>query len=230
MDDVQIDMLMFSVNPAYDYGKGEYAFGEVDERAEIYRRCEKEGVGITVMKPFSGGQLLDEKQSPFGKALTPYQCIRYRRDGRNIKRMVLGSLRAYIFRAVRRSLMMDNERSAFITLGGQEYELILTTLATKSIARRYGGLENLGDKLAGSEHFEEALDEIVWLITLLANQSIMIYNLWNEKKKPLLTEETVELLTSPYDLAEYKTAIMTAMYKGAKREIESEPSKNTTAG
>ena len=125
---------------------------------------------------------------------------------------------------------MDNERSAFITLGGQEYELILTTLATKSIARRYGGLENLGEKLAGTEHFEEALDEIVWLITLLANQSIMIYNLWNEKKKPLLTEEAVELLTSPYDLAEYKTAIMTAMYKGAKREVESEPTKNTTAG
>ena len=77
--------------------------------------------------------------------------------------------------------MINNDRSAFITLGGQEYELMLTTLATKSIARRYGGLENLGEKLAGTEHFEEALDEIVWLITLLANQSILIYNLWNEK-------------------------------------------------
>ena len=126
--------------------------------------------------------------------------------------------------------MINSDRSAFITLGGQEYELMLTTLATKSIARRYGGLENLGEKLAGSEHFEDALDEIVWLITLLANQSILIYNLWNETKKPLLTEEAVELLTSPYDLAEYMTAIMTAMYKGAKREVESEPSKNTTAG
>ena len=125
---------------------------------------------------------------------------------------------------------INSDRSAFITLGGQEYELILTTHATKSIARRYGGLENLGEKLAGSEHFEDALDEIVWLITLLANQSILIYNLWNETKKPLLTEEAVELLTSPYDLAAYKTAIMTAMYKGAKREVESEPSKNTTAG
>ena len=80
MDDVPVDMLMFSVNPAYDYGKGEYAFGEADERAEIYRRCEAEGIGISVMKPFSGGQLLDEKQSPFGKALTPYQCIRYALD------------------------------------------------------------------------------------------------------------------------------------------------------
>ena len=126
--------------------------------------------------------------------------------------------------------MINSDRTAYITLGGQEYELMLTTLATKSIARRYGGLENLGEKLAGSEHFEDALDEIVWLITLLANQSILIYNLWNETKKPLLTEEAVELLTSPYDLAAYKTAIMTAMYKGAKREVESEPSKNTTAG
>ena len=77
MDDAEIDMLMFSVNPAYDYGQGEYANGTVDERAAVYRRCESEGVGISVMKPFSGGQLLDEKQYPFGQALTPYQCIRY---------------------------------------------------------------------------------------------------------------------------------------------------------
>ena len=52
------------------------------------------------------------------------------------------------------------ERSAEITLGGQQYELVLTTLATKLIARRYGGLENLGEKLSNTEHFEDALDEI----------------------------------------------------------------------
>lgn len=39
---------------------------------------------------------------------------------------------------------MDNERSSFINIGGEEYELILTTRATKEIAARYGGLENLG--------------------------------------------------------------------------------------
>ena len=77
MDDVEIDMLMFSVNPGYDYGQGDYAHGGVDERSEVYKRCEKEGIGISVMKPFSGGQLLDSKRSPFGQALTPYQCIRY---------------------------------------------------------------------------------------------------------------------------------------------------------
>ena len=77
LDEVPVDMLMFSVNPAYDYGKGEYAHGEVDERAQIYRRCERDGIGISVMKPFSGGQLLSDATSPFGRALTVYQCLKY---------------------------------------------------------------------------------------------------------------------------------------------------------
>lgn len=118
---------------------------------------------------------------------------------------------------------MANERSALIKIGEKEYEMLLTTKATKEIAKRYGGLSNLGEKLMKSENFEMALDEIVWLITLLANQSVLIYNLQNpDKKQELLTEETVELLTSPLELGEYKNAIMDAMYKGTKRHVESE--------
>lgn len=115
-----------------------------------------------------------------------------------------------------------NDRSATITIGGQEFELLLTTKATKEIAARYGGLENLGEKLMKSENFEMALDEIVWLITLLANQPILIHNLRDPDKRALLTTEVVELLTSPFDLAAYKSAIMEAMSKGTKRNIESE--------
>ena len=118
---------------------------------------------------------------------------------------------------------MDNERSAKIGIGGEEYELILTTRATKEIARRYGGLENLGEKLLKAENFELALDEIIWLITLLANQSILIHNLKHrDKPKELITEEEVELLTSPLELAAYKTAITEAMFKGTARDITSE--------
>lgn len=118
---------------------------------------------------------------------------------------------------------MDDERSSVIAIGGIEYKLILTTRATKEIAKRYGGLENLGEKLMKSENFEMALDEIVWLITLLANQSLMIHNLQNkDNKKELLKEEDVELLTSPLELATYKEAIVEAMFKGTKRYVESE--------
>ena len=127
---------------------------------------------------------------------------------------------------------MDTERTANITIGGEEYSLVLTTRATKQIAGRYGGLENLGDKLMKSENFELAIGEIVWLITLLANQSILIHNLRNrDNKRELLTEEDVELLTSPVDLASYKDAITEALYKGTKRNIVSEDDpKNAAVG
>nr|DAL08673.1 MAG TPA_asm: tail assembly chaperone protein [Caudoviricetes sp.]DAW18789.1 MAG TPA: tail assembly chaperone protein [Caudoviricetes sp.] len=128
--------------------------------------------------------------------------------------------------------MMDNERTATITIGDEEYTLLLTTKATREIAGRYGGLENLGEKLMKSENFEMAIGEIVWLITLLANQSILVYNLKNkEQPKELLTEDVVELLTTPLDLAGYKTAITEALYKGTKRNVESEKdSKNAQVG
>ena len=80
LDDADVDMLMFSINPAYDYHEGAYAIGSVDECSGIYRRCEAENIGITVMKPFSGGQLLNAHSSPFGVALTPYQCMKYALD------------------------------------------------------------------------------------------------------------------------------------------------------
>ncbi len=129
-------------------------------------------------------------------------------------------------------MMEQNDRAAAIQIGDENYELLLTTKATKEIAKRYGGLENLGKKLMKSENFEMALDEIIWLIALMANQSILIYNLRHkEEPKALLTTEEVELLTSPLDLAAYKDAIMAAMFRGTKRHIESEAEpKNAPVG
>ena len=124
---------------------------------------------------------------------------------------------------------MTDDRKATITIGGQDYDLILTTKATKEIAGRYGGLENLGEKMMNSENFEMAISEIIWLITLLANQAILIYNVKHkDEPKPLLTEDEVELLTVPYELAEYRTAITEALQRGTQRNVQSEdtPSKN----
>ena len=47
------------------------------ERQELYETCQRLGVGITVMKAFGGGDLLDAKLSPAGRALTVNQCIHY---------------------------------------------------------------------------------------------------------------------------------------------------------
>ena len=124
---------------------------------------------------------------------------------------------------------MTDDRKATITIGGQDYDLILTTKATKEIAGRYGGLENLGEKMMNSGNFEMAISEIIWLITLLANQAILIHNVKHKDKlKSLLTEDEVELLTVPYELAEYRTAITEALQRGTQRNVQSEdaPSKN----
>lgn len=84
-----IEMIMFSVNPAFDMipsGDHEKQFnddyeenlGGIDAaRAEVYKLCEENDVGITVMKGYAGGRLFDEKRSPFGAALTPVQCLHY---------------------------------------------------------------------------------------------------------------------------------------------------------
>ena len=87
----KVEMILFSINPAFDllpasenmddYFEEHTYEGELSgidpERAELYRICEREGVGITVMKGFAGGRLFDAKTSPFGVALTPVQCIHY---------------------------------------------------------------------------------------------------------------------------------------------------------
>ena len=117
---------------------------------------------------------------------------------------------------------MADERSATIKIGDKEYELLLTTKATKEIAKKYGGLEKLGDKLLSNKDYETAIGEIVWLIVTLANQPILIHNFKNPNdKKDLLTEEEVEILTTPEDLANFKGAITSALYNGVKRNIES---------
>ncbi len=85
-----VEMILFSVNPAFDmlpaseniddYFKDEYevtADGITPEREELYRICEQQGVGITVMKGYAGGRLFNAETSPFGVALTPVQCLHY---------------------------------------------------------------------------------------------------------------------------------------------------------
>lgn len=122
---------------------------------------------------------------------------------------------------------MANERSAIIKIGDKNYELLLTTKATKEIAKKYGGLEKLGNKLLTNKEYEDAINEIVWLIVVLANQPILIHNYKNPNdKKDLLTEDEVELLTTPQDLASFKDAITEALYKGVQRNVVSEEVKN----
>jgi len=64
-----------------------------------------------------------------------------------------------------------------------------------------------------------ALGEIIWLITLLANQPILIHNLKHkDDKQELLTEEEVELLTSPMDFGGIQGRHYGRTFKGDQTE------------
>lgn len=89
IDSGVVEMLMFSVNPAYDMQPAGYnieslasgAGAEFDGfdpgRLAFYRSAERNDIGLTVMKTFAGGRLLDGERSAFGVGLTPAQCIHY---------------------------------------------------------------------------------------------------------------------------------------------------------
>ena len=76
-----MDLGMLSLNPMYDFtDESQYGKGSADDRSKLYKEFEAAGVGISVMKAFAGGQLLDAQESPFKRALTSYQCIQYALD------------------------------------------------------------------------------------------------------------------------------------------------------
>lgn len=96
-----IEVLMFSVNPAFDLlpgdaniwktpiGEGQQNIDSI--RALLYNTCAQMGVGITVMKAFNGGRLLDEKKSPIHVAMTESQCIQYGLDRPAVASILAGA-------------------------------------------------------------------------------------------------------------------------------------------
>ena len=117
---------------------------------------------------------------------------------------------------------MANGRTSTIKIGKKEYELLLTTRATREIGEKFGGLDKVGTKLAEAKDASESLSLVVWLVVLLANQSILRSNLETGEKKPTLTEEEVEILTSPADLNSYADAILECLVRGTKRDVKGE--------
>lgn len=99
-----IDVLMFSINPAYDMenpdtdvsdlidfkGLAENGWVIDEARHKLYTTCENEGVAITVMKALGAGSLLTDEASPFGVAMTVPQCIHYALTRNGVKVAIIG--------------------------------------------------------------------------------------------------------------------------------------------
>lgn len=131
------------------------------------------------------------------------------------------------------SSTIDDERKSSVKIAGEEFELLLSTLAVKQIGIKYGGIDKIGDKLINSEDVLAELDTIADIISILMNQPIMIHNLYNPTdKRELWDSEKVMLFTSPAEIGGFSDAILSCFEKGMKMAIphdNEESSKNTKA-
>ena len=92
--------------------------------------------------------------------------------------------------------------------------MILTIKATAEISARYGSVETLNEKLKHPNHPDLPLDEIIWLITLLANQAFLIDKFkTNCMMGKRVSEGEMELFVSPQNLEYYKETIAEAISK-----------------
>lgn len=131
-----IDVLMFSLNPAYDLVPASRDMTEIfDEvvkgkaqdftsltldrdRAALYRACQEKGVAITVMKALAMGTLLSQKRSPLGVTLTEAQCISYALSRPSVAAVMVGMQRASeVAEAVKYYTLTDKEKDTAELLG-----------------------------------------------------------------------------------------------------------------
>lgn len=120
-----LDLLMFSINPAFDMTPGatdvlsvfddnfhKQEYERIDpDRAVLYKLCEQKGIAITVMKTLGGGKLLSSEHSPYGTAMTVPQCIHYALTRPAVVSTLVGcQSRRQVEEAVRYLHLSDEER------------------------------------------------------------------------------------------------------------------------
>ena len=161
------DMMMFSINPAYDFGRDEDSGADVtDARFSLFRRCEAEGVGICVMKPFHAGKLLDGKASPFHTALTINQCLQYALDRPGVLTVVPGVRSMKDLDALLGYIDASGAEKDYSVLGGFTAETALGSCVycnhcqpcpagiDVGLVNKYYDLAQAGDRLAVG-HYEK---------------------------------------------------------------------------
>ena len=121
-----IELIMFSINPAFDmipaetsvFESLENSFASKDifkgirpDRSELYRLCEQKDVAITVMKTLGSGKLLTKEHTPFSEPLSVGQCIHYALTRPAVVSTMIGyQSRKEVMEAVKYLEMTEEER------------------------------------------------------------------------------------------------------------------------
>lgn len=175
LEEGEFDLFMFSINPAYDLDpvgnnpleedwSSMSSLNVAQERMALYQLAEKLGVGITVMKPLGAGRLLDERTSPFKRALSVPQCIQYCLDRPAVLSCIVGADSVGNLEALTAYYDAEREERDYSFIAGMHFEEMLGKCvycnhclpcpASIDIARvhKFLDLAQVGDALA-KEHY-----------------------------------------------------------------------------
>ncbi len=120
-----VDLMMFSVNIAYDMLPSDVDVVDLldktldggrlkgfnPKRARFYELCEQKGVAITTMKTLGAGKLISPEFTPFSRPLSVGQCIHYALSRPAVVSALIGcKTRGEVEEAVSYLSMTDEER------------------------------------------------------------------------------------------------------------------------
>ena len=118
-----------------------------------------------------------------------------------------------------------------IKIGKKEYELVVTALALEELLDKLNcDFDQLSENLAKELSKTNPVTFVGWLVTTLANQSILIKNELEGTNDQLLSEKTVKLFLSLDELTAITEKVVKAVYAGLHRVIESEEQPKNTEG
>ncbi len=104
------------------------------------------------------------------------------------------------------------EKSTEITIRGKTYPMLFNVAALEEIGTRYGGIQELGEKL--QEDYGKAINEYTWIIALLVQQGVALANFENNTKEKAITQDEVKLLMKPKEIFDAQEVIMKTINDG----------------
>jgi len=110
-----------------------------------------------------------------------------------------------------------------IKIKNKEYELSLSLKVLKKIANKYGSLDDIDKKIFQNSDIDKAIEELVFLLTNMINNSIERDNISNNTQIALFTEDQMEIYLDALDIQKYKDAILATFQQDNQREIIGEP-------
>lgn len=113
------------------------------------------------------------------------------------------------------------DRNTFVTLAGREYPLNFSTGASIEIKKKFGSVEEMGNKMMGGD-VAEALETLTWLLEILLHQGAAYHKLVTGKELEVPSTEELQVIVGIDNVNELTGAVLNALQGGARREVEVE--------